>query len=466
MEVELEDSDERANVVAELEDEIDKLYMTGYDDEELEGVKMDGAGMAGLTYYASNVDDPYITLKDEANEDEDESIRIKPQDNMIVCGKADGDMSTLDVYVYDADEDHLFVHHNVLLSAFPLAVEWLDYDPHPETGRGNYIAVGTMDPFIEVWDLDVINEVEPVLVLGRNSKKSKSKKKTVHGHSDAVMSLAWNKTIRNILASGSADQTIQLWDMSRGESVHSIAHHTDKVQSLMWHPYEANSLLSGSMDKTARVYDCRSPDSSVKSWSFEGEVENVIWNHLDPYYFLVGTDNGFVMGVDARSESSVFTLHAHQSAVTALCLSSEIPGCLLTASEDKTVKVWDIKDYRPAHISTTDFKLGPVFSAVFSPDNPLVIAAGGQKNGLKVRNLAEAAQVWRHFESRERVVPLSAIDAQDTKRVSNPKPQPPTEYPDQSPQQEMRRQLMTSTWASATVPPKKKKKSKKRTKQK
>ena len=26
---------------------------------------MDGAGMAGLTYYATNDDDPYITLKGE-----------------------------------------------------------------------------------------------------------------------------------------------------------------------------------------------------------------------------------------------------------------------------------------------------------------------------------------------------------------------------------------------------------------
>ena len=45
MEVELEDSDERANVVAELEDEIDKLYMTGYDDEELEGLNCVVLGM-------------------------------------------------------------------------------------------------------------------------------------------------------------------------------------------------------------------------------------------------------------------------------------------------------------------------------------------------------------------------------------------------------------------------------------
>ena len=45
-------------------------------------------------------------------------------------------MSTLDIDIYNADEDVLFTHHSILLSAFPLAVEWLDYDPHPENEHG------------------------------------------------------------------------------------------------------------------------------------------------------------------------------------------------------------------------------------------------------------------------------------------------------------------------------------------
>jgi periodic tryptophan protein 1 len=195
MQVDMEEKDNRTEAVADLDDEIDQLYMAGYDDDETEGVRMDGAGMAGLTYYATNDDDPYITLKGEADEDEDETIKINPQDNLIICGKADGDMSTLDIEVYNADEDVLFTHHSILLSAFPLAVEWLDYDPHPDNGHGNYVAVGTMDPVIEVWDLDVIDEMEPVFVLG-SKMKLKSKKKVGQGHSDAVMALSWNRSVK------------------------------------------------------------------------------------------------------------------------------------------------------------------------------------------------------------------------------------------------------------------------------
>jgi WD40 repeat protein len=60
---------------------------------------------------------------------------------------------------------------------------------------GNYVAVGTMDPVIEVWDLDVIDEMEPVFVLG-SKMKLKSKKKVGQGHSDAVMALSWNRSVK------------------------------------------------------------------------------------------------------------------------------------------------------------------------------------------------------------------------------------------------------------------------------
>ncbi len=59
---------------------------------------------------------------------------------------------------------------------------------------GNYLAVGSMSPIIEIWDVDVVGTLEPEFRLGQ--KKSKKKKIAGVGHKDAVLSLSWNKRVR------------------------------------------------------------------------------------------------------------------------------------------------------------------------------------------------------------------------------------------------------------------------------
>lgn len=51
-------------------------------------------------------------------------------------------------------------------------------------------AIGSMDPVITIWDLDIQDSLEPILKLG--AKKNRRKNITAFGHTDAVLDLSWN----------------------------------------------------------------------------------------------------------------------------------------------------------------------------------------------------------------------------------------------------------------------------------
>lgn len=100
---------------------------------------------------------------------------------MIIAAKIENEYSSLEVYIYEQEKSNLFVHHEIQLTAFPLAVEWLPIQPTSveatNATRGNYAIVSSFLPEIEIWNLDVVNVLEPSVILGGEIETTKKKVK-------------------------------------------------------------------------------------------------------------------------------------------------------------------------------------------------------------------------------------------------------------------------------------------------
>ena len=70
-----------------------------------------------------NKDDYPSELEDSEEEKEDYTIRNS--DALIVAATAEDDHSNLEVYIYDHKNSNLYVHHELILSSYPLCLEWL-----------------------------------------------------------------------------------------------------------------------------------------------------------------------------------------------------------------------------------------------------------------------------------------------------------------------------------------------------
>src|SRR6266849_285299 len=73
------------------------------------------------------------------------------------------------------------------------------------------------------------------------------------GHTALVYSVAFSPD-GSLLASGSHDQTIRVWNPADGKPIRELKGHTGIVDSIAFSP-DGKLLASGSADKTVRLWD-------------------------------------------------------------------------------------------------------------------------------------------------------------------------------------------------------------------
>ena len=74
----------------------------------------------------------------------------------------------------------------------------------------------------------------------------------IKGHNGFVYSVAFSPD-GTMLATGSFDGTIKIWDVQSGKVLQTCKGHTNQVYSVAWN-HDGSRLASASQDKTIRIW--------------------------------------------------------------------------------------------------------------------------------------------------------------------------------------------------------------------
>ncbi|KAL5040787.1 hypothetical protein BDW71DRAFT_212785 [Aspergillus fruticulosus] len=196
---------------------------------------------------------------------------------------------------------------------------------------------------------------------------------TLEGHSDAVLSVAFS-TDGRLLASGSSDRTIKLWDPTTGSLQHTLEGHSDAVWSVAFST-DGQLLASGSGDRTIKLWD---PATGSLQHTLEGHsssVESVAFS-WDGRLLASGCDDKTIKLWDPATGSLQHTLEGHDSVVYSVVFSRD--GQLLASgSYDKTIRLWDPATGILKH--TLEGHSGFVHSVAFSWDGQLLASGSGDE---------------------------------------------------------------------------------------
>ena len=401
--------------------------MEDYDDEDAEPTRIAVTAEADLAEemtmnVASDEDDEDAVEADEF-EDDQEDFELRDTDKLVLVAQTDEDYSCLEVHVYDSETGSLYVHHDIALPAFPLCVSWVGCDSSTFGSKSsspskNFAAVGTFSPIIELWNLDIIDLIDPVVQLGGSQNVSGEYVLSEGAHTDAIMCVSWNPLRPNLLASASADTNVKLWDIATQKAVFTYAHHKDKVQSVSWNPVEAEILLTGSFDQMLTVFDARQGSANATSFQLDSDVECAIWNPRLPAHIVASTEDGKVRCFDVRAAGKppLFELDAHSGACSAVSMSRLVDGMMATCSPDKTVKIWDVAtgtepDLTPKLVFEKTMDIGAIFDCNLCVDSEFLLAAGGDEGVLAIWDMRNEDAVLSYFSSKVPELQATALES-------------------------------------------------------
>ena len=214
---------------------------------------------------------------------------------------------------------------------------------------GRLLASGSSDKTIKLWEVST----------GRLLK-------TLKGHVEDVNSVAFSPDGR-LLAGGGDDSVIKLWEVSTGKLMYTFKGSWNGVLSIAFSP-DGKYLASGSRDGILRIWRV-----STGKLLYAVEEENWVTSvSFSPNGELLASGVNYTIKLRDVSTGRLlrtFTGHKHYT----ISISFSPDGkYLASGSQDDTIKLWDVSTGKLLYTLESGY-----ISISFSPDGKYLASAGG-----------------------------------------------------------------------------------------
>ncbi|MEG4455315.1 protein kinase domain-containing protein [Microcoleus sp. N9_A1] len=228
---------------------------------------------------------------------------------------------------------------------------------------GLMLASGSKDKTIQIWDL----------ATGKSIR-------TFPGDSSTIWSVAFDSNGTK-LATGTGFWRVMLWDLKTGQVIRSLDH-TASVWSVALSP-DGQLVASGSGDKTTKISDAAT-----------GRLIQSFPDHTDFVYSVAFTPDGKslvsaskdkkITVVDVATGALLKTLEGHGDAVRSVAVSPD-GQTIVSGSYDESIKIWNIET--GDLIRSIKGHSDDIVSVAISPDGKF-IASGSKDKTIKIWDFA------------------------------------------------------------------------------
>ncbi|MBN3925798.1 serine/threonine-protein kinase [Nostoc sp. NMS4] len=200
---------------------------------------------------------------------------------------------------------------------------------------------------------------------------------------------------RGILASGSWDNTIKLWDVNTGKEIRTLTGHANWVNSVAFSP-DGKFLASGSADCTIKLWQV---NTGIEIQTFTGHSDSIssvaysprtpVTNSQDRQLVASGSNDYTIKLWQIYTGRNIYTLTGHSFFVNCIAFSKN-GEMIASGSGDNTIKLWHINTGR--EIRTLTGHSDSVWSVAFSQDGQF-LASGSWDNTIKLWHIHSGREV-------------------------------------------------------------------------